>query len=131
MLQNDSKSVTADVRVYTRQVFVHQVVMAAVATIVAGAIVKSMPWSFLWGALARLGDIIIFLGVINKGMSRETITSAFNMRSRIFLRLGLLLVTMALGIYLGLHIFSIFGGYILLHITLLINMIWLTKKQKK
>ncbi len=131
MLQNDSKSVTTDVRVYTRQVFVHQVVMAAVATIVAGAIVKSMPWSFLWGALASLGDNIIFLRGINKGMSREPIPSAFHMRSRIFLRLGLLLVTMALGIYLGLHIFSIFGGYILLHITLLINMIWLTKKQKK
>jgi len=131
MMQNDNQQQALEVRKYTRGVFIHQIVMAVVATIAGGFITKSVPWSLLWGLLASLGDNIIFLRGINRGLQYKVAPGTIHMRSRLVMRLCLLIVAVAVGLYLGLQAYGIFGGYILLHITLLINMIWLTKKQKK
>ena len=120
-----------DIKAYTHKLFLRQLIIGIVLAIGYGFYSKSIPWSLLWGLLIGWTDNLLVLRGINKGMEKNMASAAGQMHGMMFPRLGLLLVAVILGLYLGFTAYSIFGGYIFLHIGLLINMVYLVQKQTK
>ena len=120
---------TLNIKTYVCQLFVRQLFVGSIVALALSVYQQAINWSLWWGLLAGWGDNALVLRGIAQGMKKDFVKAAGHMHSTMFLRLGLLLIAVVLGFYLGLTAYSIFGAYLFLHVALLGNMIILAKKK--
>lgn len=120
-----------DIKAYTHKLFLRQLIVGAVLATGYGFYSRTIPWSLLWGLLIGWSDNLLVLRGINKGMEKAMPAAAGQMHGMLFPRLGLLLTAVVLGLYLGFTAYSIFGAYVFLHVSLLVNMVFLAQKNTK
>lgn len=129
-MNKDDKNEVFDTKTYVRKLFVRQLVIGVLLGLIALLVFKSSLAAVFMGLFAGWGDNLLVLRGVQKGMEKEMASAARYMHGTMLSRLGLLVTAVVLGIYLGLTAYSVFIGYIFMHIALLGNMILIARQNK-
>lgn len=126
IMENQKKELFAG----CKQIFLRQIVVVAFICVVATLVNKDLFYSWFFGCVIALLDTGLVLRGIYKGMQKDMETAVSYMRKTMVKRFAVILVVVLVMLKLKLSVIGVFLSFILLHISLVINLIIIASRNK-
>lgn len=119
------------VLLYLRGVFLRQVVSALLIFAVGTALLPRFMYSWAVGCLVAVVDVVLVLSAVFRTMQTEPKAGLSVMRKSMLKRLVLVVAVSLVMLKMGLNPIGVFISFILMHISLVLNLIILTSRAQR